>query len=138
MPRSTGRWLRRHLVKTRSVAMNRSNIGPTSWVASTVWPFSSLIACAYETRSRCTTAGSTTDSLTGVSSTMAPIFKRAMIPSTLIRFQYQVAIDEHANRETRSNCQCRLDIEVAADDLLTSLIHGVAGASSQGTGDVAL
>jgi hypothetical protein len=62
---------------------------------------------------------------------MAPIFKRAMSPSsTPIGCQYEIAINQHPNREAWSNCQRRLNIEIAPDNLLTGLVDRVACAST--------
>ena len=45
--------------------------------------------------------------------------------------------DDHADGEARTDRQCRRDVELAADDLLSGLVDTVASALAQGTDDLA-
>jgi hypothetical protein len=45
--------------------------------------------------------------------------------SSLVRLEYQVSIDDHPNRKSRPDRQGRLDVEVAANDLLSRLIERI-------------
>jgi hypothetical protein len=48
--------------------------------------------------------------------------------SSSVRFEHEIAIDDHADRKPRSNCQRRLDIEVPTDHLLSGLIQRIRSA----------
>src|ERR1700722_20714850 len=113
--------------------MNRSTIGATSFSGSAIgFPVSRASASAYASRSRCTAAGSSTASFTGLSSAIAPSFSFAMLVySPLIRLQHEVTIDDHADRETRPDRQRRLDVEIALYDFLSGLIQAIAGSESE-------
>jgi hypothetical protein len=53
------------------------------------------------------------------------------ILSDLIRRQHEVAIDDHADREAGTDRKGRLDVEVAAYDLLAGLVERVAAAAPE-------
>jgi hypothetical protein len=58
--------------------MKRASMGATSFAGSTFWPVCFASTSAYATRSRWTAAGSSTPSLTGLSSGTAVSFSFAM------------------------------------------------------------
>jgi hypothetical protein len=45
-----------------------------------------------------------------------------MFPSSSVRLKHQVTIDDDANRKTRPDRQRRLNVEVAANNLLSGLV----------------
>ena len=55
-----------------------------------------------------------------------------------VRLKYQIAVDDHADREARPDRQRRLDIEVAPNDLLTGLVEGIPCPTSQRLNNVAV
>ena len=61
-------------------------------------------------------------SFTGLSSAMAPSFS-FVIFSASVWFEHEVAIDDYPHRKTRPDCQGRLDVEIAPNDLLTGLVR---------------
>jgi len=54
-----------------------------------------------------------------------------MFVSPTIWFKHEVAINDYTHRKARPDCQCRLDIHIAPDDLLASLIEGICGAQTE-------
>jgi len=42
--------------------------------------------------------------------------------SSSVWFEHEIAINDHTHGKAWTDCQCRLDIQVAPDDLLASLI----------------
>jgi hypothetical protein len=63
--------------------------------------------------------------VTGLSSGTEVSFSFATMFSALIGREHKIAIDDHADRKSRSNCKRRLDIEVAAHDQLARLVQAV-------------
>ena len=55
-----------------------------------------------------------------------------------VRLEYQIAVDDHADREARPDRQRRLDIEIAPNDLLTGLVEGIPCPTSQRLNNVAV
>src|SRR5262249_1269384 len=51
--------------------------------------------------------------------------------STSIPRQHEIAVDDHAHREARPDCDGRLDVEIAAHDLLAGLIEAVGAAAPE-------
>jgi hypothetical protein len=43
-----------------------------------------------------------------------------------VRLEHEVTIDDHANRKTGPDRQCRLNVEIALNDFLSSLIQAIA------------
>src|SRR5215475_7037247 len=76
-------------------------------------------------RSRCTAAGSSTVSLTGLSSGMAESFSLPIAVSALIGREHEVAVNNDADRKAGPDGDGRLDVEIAAHDLLAGLIEAV-------------
>ena len=72
-----------------------------------------------------------TVSFTGLSSAMAPSFSFAIF-SASVWFEHEVAIDDYPHRKTRPDCQGRLDVEIAPNDLLTGLIQGIPCPTAKG------
>jgi hypothetical protein len=68
---------------------------------------------------------------TGLSSAMAPSFSFAIF-SASVWFEHEVAIDDYPHRKTRPDCQSRLDVEIAPNDLLTGLVHGIPCPTAKG------
>src|SRR6266581_2451885 len=120
--------------------MNRASIGGTSFEGSAIdWPFSRASASAYASRSRCTAAGSSTVNFTGLSSAIVPSLSFAIfIFLTPVRIEYQITVDDYADRETRPNRQCRLDIEIALNSFLSDLIQTVTGSAAKCLHDIAV
>ena len=52
-------------------------------------------------------------------------------PLTFVRLKHKVAVDDHAHRKPRSDRQCRLDVKIALNDLLSSLVQAIAGSTSE-------
>src|SRR5262249_29864534 len=115
--------VRRARTNARSANMNRWTIDGTSLAGSIFWPCSCAKISAYATRSRCTAPGSSRVSFTGRSSGMAESFSFVMGGSALIGREYEVAIDDHADRKSRPDGDGRLDVEIAAHDLLAGLVE---------------
>src|SRR5712691_6108850 len=115
---------RRARKKARSVDMNRASIGAMSFAGSTFRLVCRASTSAYATRSRCTAAGSSTVSLTGLSSGTAVSFSFAMF-SVVIGREHEIAIDDHAGRESWPDRQRGLGIDVAAYDQLAGLVEAV-------------
>src|ERR1700751_2400892 len=84
-------------------------------------------------RSRCTCAGSSTLSLTGLPSGSGPSFSLVIscAPSALIGHKDQIAVDNHPHREARPDGQGRLHIELTADQRLSGLVDGVLSAGAE-------
>ena len=51
--------------------------------------------------------------------------------SPLVRLEYEVTIDDHADRETRPDRQGRLDIEITLNDFLPCLIEAITGSEPE-------
>src|SRR6516225_2419270 len=51
--------------------------------------------------------------------------------SSSVWFKHEIAINDHAHRKAWPDCQCRLDIQIAPDNLLASLIEGICGAQTE-------
>src|SRR6478609_7195358 len=62
---------------------------------------------------------------------MAPSFSFAIF-SASVWFEHEVAIDDYPHRKTRPDCQGRLDVEIASNDLLTGLVQGIPCATAKG------
>src|SRR5690242_17619605 len=76
-------------------------------------------------------AGSSTVSLTGLSSGIVPSFSFAMIvASCAVWLENEIMGDHHADGETRPDRDRRLDIERAPDQLLAGLIEALRCALS--------
>jgi hypothetical protein len=56
----------------------------------------------------------------------------------LVWFEHEVTIDQNAHRETRTDGQGRLDVDLALHDLLADVLRGALGALADGGGDLAL
>ena len=52
--------------------------------------------------------------------------------SPLVWRKHEVAIDDHAHRETRPDRQRRLYVEIALNDFLSSLVQAIAGSQAEG------
>jgi hypothetical protein len=63
--------------------------------------------------------------LDGLSSAMVPSFSFAMYLSASVWFEHEVAIDDYPHRKTRPDCQGRLNVEIAPNDLLAGLVQGI-------------
>jgi hypothetical protein len=50
---------------------------------------------------------------------------------TFVRFEHEVAVDDHAHRKPRPDRQRRLDVEILLNDLLTSLVQAIAGPAAE-------
>src|SRR3984893_4270733 len=61
--------------------------------------------------------------LTGLSSESAPIL--SLVISSSVRFENELAIDNHPHGEPRTDGQRRLNIEAATNNLLAGLIQRV-------------
>src|SRR5579883_306045 len=84
-------------------------------------------------------AGSSTVSLTGLSSGIVPSFSFAMIvASCAIRFEDEVVRDHHAHRKTWPDSDGRLNVERPADHLLAGLIDALRHALLNGLGERAV
>src|SRR5208337_4248876 len=84
-------------------------------------------------------AGSSTVSLTGLSSAIAPSFSFAICrTSALIGFENEIPVDDHAHRKPRPDRQRRLDVQIAANDLLAGLIDALGRARTQSPDESAL
>jgi hypothetical protein len=110
--------------------MKRASIGGMSFTTSTDFPVSRPRTSPYAMRSRCTAAGSSMVSFTGLSSGIADSFSLFTM-SALIRRKHEVAVDDHAHRKAGPDGDCRLDIEIAANNLLTGLIETVRAAAPE-------
>src|SRR5882757_7973236 len=108
--------------------MNRATIGATSFSGSGIGcPVSRASTSAYASRSRCTGAGNSTVSFTGLSSAMTPSLSFAIVMSLpFVRLEHEVSIDDDAHRETRPDRERRLHVEIALNDFLPGLIQAVA------------
>jgi hypothetical protein len=62
---------------------------------------------------------------------MAPSFSFAIF-SASVWFEHEVAIDDYPHRKTRPDCQGRLDVEIAPNDLLTGLVQGIPCPTAKG------
>src|SRR6266480_2403211 len=120
--------------------MNRASIGGTSFEGSAInWPFSRASASAYASRSRCTAAGSSTVNFTGLSSAIVPSLSFAIfIFLTRVRIEYQITVDDYADRETRPDRQRGLNVEIALNNFLPSLIHTFARPAANRLNDIAI
>lgn len=56
---------------------------------------------------------------------------------TFVWLKDEVTIDDHADRETWSDRQRRLDVEIALNNLLSGLIQALAGATAKRLDDTA-
>src|SRR5579872_379678 len=113
--------------------MNRASIGAISFAGSVIGcPVSRANTSAYASRSRCTTAGSSTVSLTGLSSAIALSFSFAMFfSSSLVRLQHEILVDDDAHRKSRPNRQGRLNIEILLNDFLAGLVEAIARSAAK-------
>src|ERR1700738_5416907 len=121
--------------------MNLASIGATNFKGSAIGrPVSSASACAYASRSRCTGAGSSMVSFTGLSSEMAPSLSFAYFRGFLsfVGFEDEIKVDDHADRETRPDRERRLNIEITLDDFLPGLIHAFARPAAKRLDDIAV
>ena len=50
---------------------------------------------------------------------------------TSVRLEHEVAVDDHAHRKSRPDRQCRLDVEILLNDLLSSLVQAIAGSTAE-------
>src|SRR5579884_1503649 len=84
-------------------------------------------------------AGSSTVSLTGLSSGIVPSFSFAMIvASCAVGFENEVVRDHHAHWKAWPDGDGRLDVERAADHLLAGLVHALRHALLNGLGEGAV
>src|SRR5574337_1422953 len=84
-------------------------------------------------------AGSSTVSLTGLSSGIVPSFSFAMIvASSAVGFENEVVRDHHAHRKTWPDRDRRLDVERAADNLLAGLVDALRHPLLNGLGERAI
>src|SRR5579883_1080652 len=84
-------------------------------------------------------AGSSTVSLTGLSSGIVPSFSFAMIvASCAVGFENEVVRDHHAHWKTWPDGDGRLDVERAADYLLPGLVDALRHALLNGLGERAI
>ena len=104
--------------------MNRASIAGMSLTTSTDCPVSRASTSLYATRSRCTGAGSSIVSFTGLSSGIAESFSFSTM-SALIWREHKVAVDNHTHRKAGPDRDRRLDIEIAANHLLTGLVERI-------------
>lgn len=57
--------------------------------------------------------------------------------SSLILREHEIAIDDHPDREAGPDREGRLDVDLAADELLSGLIDRILGSALQGPDEVA-
>ena len=57
---------------------------------------------------------------------------------TFVRLEHQIAVDDHAHRETRPDCQCRLNIEIPLNDFLSGLVQAIAGSPTERRDDITI
>src|SRR5437879_5429318 len=62
---------------------------------------------------------------------MAESFSFVMGGSALVWCEYEIAIDDHADRKSRPDGDGWLDVEIAAHDLLAGLVQAVGGATPE-------
>src|SRR5258708_22296039 len=75
----------------------------------------------------------------GFSSMIAPSFSFAMrIALIFVWLKHEVAVDDHAHRESRPDRECRLNVEVALNNFLSGLIEAIAGSPTQRRDDIAV
>src|SRR5260370_6936174 len=68
---------------------------------------------------------------------MAPSLSFAMSTAlTFVRLEHQIAVDDHAHRETWPDCQRRLNIEIPLDDFLSGLVQAIAGSTTERGDDI--
>ena len=53
------------------------------------------------------------------------------MPLAPIRFEHEIAINDHTHGKAWTDCQCRLDIQIAPDDLLASLIERICSTQTE-------
>jgi hypothetical protein len=58
--------------------------------------------------------------------------------SALIGFEYEIPVDDHTHRKSRPDREHRLDVEIAADDLLAGLVDALGCALTQSRNESAL
>ena len=74
-------------------------------------------------------AGNSMVSLTGLSFGRATELQLGhRLPLSLIGLEHEIAVDDHAHRKSGPDRQRRLDVEIAADDLLTGLVDALGSA----------
>ena len=117
---------RRSLAKARSVAMKRASIGAINLSRSTR-PFLSLAqAPDHRRRDRDVRRRA-------IRPSSSPAYRPQSAQLQLghadllnaVRFEHEIMRDHHSHRETRSNRDCRLNVQRAADDLLAGLIDAL-------------
>ncbi len=63
-------------------------------------------------------------------------FQLHMLSSlSAIRLKREIPVNDHADRKSRPDRQCRLDVHLLTHELLTGLAHGIAEALPQGLDD---
>src|SRR5258707_989737 len=50
---------------------------------------------------------------------------------TFVRLKHEVAIDDHAHRKPGPDRQCRLDVEILLNNLLSGLVQAIAGSTTE-------
>jgi hypothetical protein len=50
---------------------------------------------------------------------------------TLVTFKHEVAVDDHAHRKPRPDCQRRLNVKIALNDFLSGLVQAIAGSTTE-------
>src|SRR5579875_3871759 len=84
-------------------------------------------------------AGRSSDSLTGLSSGIAPSFSLAIAASSsAIRLQNEIVGDHDPHREAGTDGDGRLDIQGTADDLLAGLVDALGEALLECHGERAI
>jgi hypothetical protein len=74
---------------------------------------------------------------TGLSSRIEPSLSFA-ISLPFVRLKHQIAVHDHTDRETRSDSERRLDIEIAPNHLSTRLIQGITCPTTQRLNSIAV
>jgi hypothetical protein len=57
---------------------------------------------------------------------------------TLVRFKHEVAVDDHAHRKPRPDCQRRLNVKIALNDFLSGLVQAIAGSTTERCDDITI
>src|SRR6266852_1767209 len=70
---------------------------------------------------------------------MAPSLSFAIcIFSPLVRFEHQVAVDDHAHWKPRPDRQRWLDVKIALNDFLSGLVQAIAGSTTERSNNITI
>jgi hypothetical protein len=58
-----------------------------------------------------------------------------IVSLTFVRFENEVAVDDHPHRETR---QRRLDVKIALNDFLPGLVQAIAGSTTERSNNITI